>query len=76
MSLEKILNAILKKSSDSTTPEKEVSLLRKLAVLALCQIILAPLEKLTETNFPETLNHELTFFREQIDNDNPFGGQI
>ena len=71
--LETIFEAILKKES-AYSSFKEVSDLRKVAIWALCLIILTPKKSLS--NFSESLRKQLEFFKDEIENKNPFGGKI
>ena len=68
-----ILNTILETSSVTKTA-KEVTLLRKLAMLALCKIMLAPRERFT--GLPNALSKELNGFKDEMESNNPFAGKL
>ena len=73
MRIEKIFNSILEKTSPLKS-SKDVSLLRKVAMWALCLIIITPVETLKY--LPDELQKEILFFKEEIEGNNPFGGKI
>ena len=47
---------------------------RKLAMWALCLITLAPRENIS--SFPKDLASELLYFKDEIENNDPFGGKV
>ncbi len=48
--------------------------MRKVAIWALCLIVVSP--KKHFSNLSESLRKQLEFFKDEIDNKNPFGGKI
>lgn len=71
--MQTIFSAILERSSDKV-PLGEATLLRKLAMWAICLIMLSPRERFL--GLPTDLAQEVIFFKEEVGSDNHFGGKV
>ena len=68
--LEQILSTIML----SDTVKKDNTLKRKIAMKALCQLMLCPREKLN--GLPLELLNEVNFFKDEVEFEHPFGGKV
>ena len=54
--------------------KKDNSLKRKMAMKALCQLMLCPRERLN--GLPLELLNEVNFFKDEVEFEHPFGGKV